>query len=55
MKTKIFNTIYAMVMLAIIMWFSLSFMDVNATNLTDAELAPWNLFEILYKLSEEGI
>lgn len=50
MKAK--QVFYWLVCVTIPLWIIMSFVDVNYTNVTDAELAPWNLFEILYQWSE---
>ena len=54
MKKKIFNIVYWAIIIAISLWVAVSFVDVNHSNVTSAELAPWNLFEIIYQLSEKG-
>lgn len=55
MKKKIFDVIYWTLFIAISLWIVVSFMNVNYTNVTDAELASWNFFEILCQLAEEGM
>ena len=56
MKAKqVFTNLYWLVFITISLWIIMSFVDVNYTNVTNAELAPWNLFEIIYQLSEEAL
>lgn len=50
---KAFSNLCFVVCLAIIVWFTISFIDVNMCNQIDATrscCASWNLFELLYQL-----
>lgn len=55
MFKKALIVLYWVVFIAIVLWVVMSFMNVNYINVTNAELARWNLFEIIYQLSEEGV
>lgn len=52
---KIFDIVYWTIFIAISLWVVVSFVNVNYANSTSAEIAPWNFFEILCQLAEEGM